>query len=157
MSKRKILRGNAKSEQSLTSDEGLIGIGLLSMALDGEIESVETELLIELLDSIDYFEEYSEEEIDESLEKIKSIAREEGGAVLFNTALAALTDEEYQEAGLMIAMLVVSVDGEIPEEEEEYLTEIQQQLGISDERYDELIDELFGDEEEYDEDEEEEE
>ncbi|MGI0485218.1 tellurite resistance TerB family protein [Pantanalinema rosaneae CENA516] len=156
MPKRKIPSGNTKSEQSLTPDEGLIGIGLLSMAVDSQVESVETEMLVELLDAIEYFEEYSEEEIDESLEKIKAIAREEGGAALFNSSLAALTDEEYQEAGLIIAMLVVSADGEIPEEEEDYLTAIQQRLGISDERYDELVDELF-EEEDYEEEEEEEE
>lgn len=113
MPKRRTPSGSAKSEQTLTPDEGLIGIGLLSMAVDGEVERVETEALVELLDAIEYFEEYSEEEIDQSLEKIKGIAREEGGAALFNASLTALSDEEYQEAGLMIAMLVVSVDDEI--------------------------------------------
>jgi len=55
----------------------------------------------------------------------------------------------------MTAFLIVSADEDVPAEEEEYLSALQGLLGISDDRYDELLEELFGEEDDEDEEEEE--
>ena len=61
-----------------------------------------------------------------------------------------------REAAYITALMAVSVDGDIPEEEENYIADLQKALNISDKRSDEIIDELFGEEEEEEEDEEQE-
>jgi hypothetical protein len=50
------------------------------------------------------------------------------------------------------ALMVISIDGDISEEEEDYIADLQKALNISDKRSDEIIDELFGEEEEEEED-----
>ena len=156
MAKRKLPSGSAKSEQTLTSEEAIAAIGLVTMAADADIEEIEAEILVEALEEIEVFETYSEEEFEEILNKIVSIAQDEGIEPLLNSAVAALPNHDLREAALMTAMLVVSSDDDLPEEEEDYLNVLQKLLGISDERYDEIIDELYeyyDDEEDEDEDE----
>ncbi|MHC5613023.1 MAG: hypothetical protein ACYTXA_18955 [Nostoc sp.] len=51
------------------------------------------------------------------------------------------------------AILVVGIDEEVPEAEQDYISELQEALKISDKRAQELIDEVFGAEEEEEEEE----
>ena len=53
-----------------------------------------------------------------------------------------------REAAYITALMVISIDGDIPEEEEDYIADLQKALNISDKRSDEIIDELFGEEDE---------
>ena len=51
-------------------------------------------------------------------------------------------------AAYITAILVVGIDEEVPDTEQDYISELQEALRISDERAQELIDEIFGEEEE---------
>lgn len=154
---RKLPKGGKKSAQPFSPEEAIAAIGLVTMAADGTVEDVESEALVEVLQEIEFFEEYSEEEFDDLLSKIVSIGQDEGVDVLLNSSIEALSNKDYKEAALMTAFLIVSADEDVPAEEEEYLSALQGLLGISDDRYDELLEELFGEEDDEEEDEEEEE
>jgi uncharacterized tellurite resistance protein B-like protein len=152
---RKLPKGGKKSAQPFSPEEAIAAIGLVTMAADGTVEDVESEALVEVLQEIEFFEEYSEEEFDDLLSKIVSIGQDEGVDVLLNSSVEALSNKDYKEAALMTAFLIVSADEDVPAEEEEYLGALQGLLGISDDRYDELLEELFGEEDDEDEEEEE--
>lgn len=153
---RKLPKGGKKSAQPFSPEEAIAAIGLVTMAADGSVEDVESDVLVEVLQEIEFFEEYSEEEFDDLLSKIVSIGQDEGVDVLLNSSVDALSNKDYKEAALMTAFLIVAADEDVPEEEEEYLSALQGLLGISDDRYDELLEELFGEEDEEEEEEEEE-
>jgi uncharacterized tellurite resistance protein B-like protein len=152
---RKLPKGGKKSAQPFSPEEAIAAIGLVTIAADGSVEDVESEALVEVLQEIEFFEEYSEEEFDDLLSKIVSIGQDEGVDVLLNSSVEALSNKDYKEAALMTAFLIVSADEDVPAEEEEYLSALQGLLGISDDRYDELLEELFGEEDDEDEEEEE--
>jgi uncharacterized tellurite resistance protein B-like protein len=57
---------------------------------------------------------------------------------LTSTALATL-EPARRELGLRVTFDVLLGDGAVPDEEIEYVRELQQALGVSDERYDELL------------------
>lgn len=154
MPKHKLTKGNAKIEQELTPEEAIIAIGIVTIASDTEVEDIEADVLVDILAEIELFENYDSDEIDEMFNKVNEIVEEEGVEALLNSAVEALPNSDLRDAALMTAMLVVASDDAIPEEEEGFLGTLQEMLNISDERYNEIIAELF-DEEEYEEEEEE--
>lgn len=134
-------------------------VGLFSAAADGNgISTAEQDAISEMLEGIGVFEDYTDEDFQALTAKINSLIEEKEPEDLVASAIASLPNEEYRESAYVIALLVTSIDDDIPEEEEDYLYELQEVLNISDERADEIIEEIFGeyDEEEYDEEEEEE-
>ncbi|HLP87640.1 MAG TPA: hypothetical protein VK184_03405 [Nostocaceae cyanobacterium] len=134
-------------------------VGLFSAAADGNgISTAEQDAISEMLEGIGVFEDYTDEDFQALTAKINSLIEEKEPEDLVASAIASLPNEEYRESAYVIALLVTSIDDDIPEDEEDYLYELQEALNISDERADEIIEEIFGeyDEEEYDEEEEEE-
>lgn len=143
------------SSVALEPEVAIAIIGLFSAAADGEgITSTEEYALSEFLSGVGLFEDYSEEDFEDLTEQVVSLIEEEEPEELVAQAIDSLPNEGYREAAYITAILVVGIDEEVPEAEQDYISELQEALNISDERAQELIDELFG---EYDEDEEEEE
>lgn len=143
------------SSVALEPEVAIAIIGLFSAAADGEgITSTEEYALSDFLSGVGLFEDYSEEDFEDLTEQVVSLIEEEDPEELVAQAIDSLPNEEYREAAYITAILVVGIDEEVPEAEQDYISELQGTLNISDERAQELIDELFG---EYDEDEEEEE
>jgi len=62
---RKLPKGGKKSAQPFSPEEAIAAIGLVTIAADGSVEDVESEALVEVLQEIEFFEEYSEEEFDD--------------------------------------------------------------------------------------------
>jgi predicted secreted protein len=133
-------------------------IGLFSAAADDEgITSTEQYALSEMLGSIGQFEDYSDEDFEDLGEKIAILIEEEEPEELIAQAINSLPNRGYREAAYITAILVVGIDEEVPDSEQDYISELQEALNISNERAQELIDEVFGaDEEECEDDEEEE-
>lgn len=143
------------SSVALEPEVAIAIIGLFSAAADGEgITSTEEYALSEFLSGVGLFEDYSEEDFEDLTAQVVSLIEEEDPEELVAQAIDSLPNEGYREAAYITAILVVGIDEEVPEAEQDYISELQGALNISDERAQELIDELFG---EYDEDEEEEE
>ncbi|MCC5608545.1 tellurite resistance TerB family protein [Nostoc sp. CHAB 5834] len=158
MSKRRLPKGRSVSSVALEPEVAIAILGLFSAAADGEgISSVEEYALSEFLSRVNLFEDYSEEDFEELTEKVVSLIEEEEPEDLIAQSIESLPNKGYREAAYITAILVVGVDEEVPEAEQDYISELQEALNISDERAQELIDGVFGEEDEEEEEEEEEE
>ena len=157
MSKRKLPKGRSTSSVALEPEVAIAVIGMFSAAADGEGITIEEQYgLSEMLGSVSQFEDYSDEDYEELTNKVASLLEEEEPEVLIEQAIASLPNKGYREAAYITAILVVGIDEEVPETEQDYISELQGALKISDKRAQELIDEVFGaDEEEEEEGEEE--
>jgi tellurite resistance protein len=155
MPKRKLPRGGG-TQVALGPELAIAAIGLFSTFADGESAAdVETAALGEMLVSIDLYEDYGEEEFQALGTEIASLINEEGVEAVVAQAITTAKEEGLEEAAFIVALIVVASDGEVPEEEQEYIDHLYQALGISDERAGEIIDELFADDEEDEEEDEE--
>ncbi|MGM3308466.1 hypothetical protein ACSQ6I_21240 [Anabaena sp. WFMT] len=155
MSKSQLLNSPSSTSVKLEPEVALAIIGLFSAAADGEgIISTEEYPLPEMFDGIGLFEEYAEKDFDKLTAKVNTVIKETEVGNLIAGAIASLPDKDYREIAYVTALLVVGMDEDTLDAEQEYLFELQEILKISDERAEELIDEVF---EEYEDEEEEEE
>jgi len=151
---KRLPRGRSASSVALEPEVAIAIIGLFSAAADGEgITSTEGYALSEMLESISQFEDYSEEDFEELGEKVATLLEEEQPEELIVQAINSLPNRGYREAAYITAILVVGIDEEVFDSEQDYISELQEALNISNERAQELIDEVFGaeDEDEYEE------
>ncbi|MCC5639747.1 tellurite resistance TerB family protein [Nostoc sp. CHAB 5844] len=145
---RRLPRGRSASSVALEPEVAIAIIGLFSAAADGEgITSTEQYALSEMLGEIGQFEDYSEEDFEELGEKVAILIEEEDPEELVAQAVNSLPNRGYREAAYITAILVVGIDEEVPDSEQDYISELQEALNISNERAQELIDEVFGVEE----------
>jgi hypothetical protein len=147
MSKR-LPRGRSASSVALEPEVAIAIIGLFSAASDEGITSTEEYALSEMLESISQFEDYSEEDFEQLSEKVAILIEEEDPEELIAQAINSLPNRGYREAAYITAILVVGIDEEVFDSEQDYISELQEALNISDERAQELIDEVFGADEE---------
>ncbi|MDF5707430.1 MAG: tellurite resistance TerB family protein [Nostoc sp. S4] len=149
MSQRRLPKGSSASSVALEPEVAIAIIGLFSAAADGEgISSVEEYALSEFLSQVDLFEDYSDEDFEELTERVVNLIEEEESEDLVAQAIESLPNRAYREAAYIAAILVVGIDEEVPEIEQDYISELQEALRISDERAQELIDGVFEEEEE---------
>lgn len=155
MPKLQSLKNRSASSVALEPEVAIAVIGLFASAADDEQVTInEDYALSEMLSSISQFEDFSDDDYQALSDKVFSLLEEEDSDEVFNQAIASLPNQEYREAAYITALVVVSIDGELPESEEEYISELQQALRISDDRAQEIIDEIFGGEEDEEEEEE---
>lgn len=157
MSKRKLPRSGS-TQVALSPELAIAAIGLFSVFADGESTGatgdVETEALGEMLSAIDLYEDYAEEDFAALGTEIGSLINEEGIEAVAAQAIATAKEEGLEEAAFIVAIVVIASDGEVPEAEQEYVDSLYQALGLSEERANEIIDELFSGDEEDEEEEE---
>ncbi|RCJ27367.1 hypothetical protein A6S26_13150 [Nostoc sp. ATCC 43529] len=149
MPQRRLPKGGSASSVALEPEVAIAILGLFSAAADGEgISSTEEYALSEFLGQVGLFEDYCDDDFEELTEKVISLIEEEEPEDLVAQAIESLPNRAYREAAYITAILVVGIDEEVPEIEQDYISELQEALRISDERAQELIDEIFGEEEE---------
>ncbi len=158
MSKRKLTKSNGATQVAIEKEVAVAVIGIYSAFADGEnLGNAEEYALNEMLISISQFAEYSDEDFHELTAQAWDFIESEGTDNALGLAIASLPNEDYQEVAYITALTIVAIDGELPEAEEDYITGLQEALNISDERAQEIIDELFNDDDEEEEDEDEDE
>ena len=133
-----------KTDKPLSPAEAIVAVGLVAIAVDGVVEDIETESLLAVLQRIEALKEYSEEQFKTLIDRIVKVGREEGLGTLVNSAAEVLTNQPLKEGALMTAVLVVASDGKVVDEEQEFIDYLLNLFGISDERYDEILDTMFG-------------
>jgi tellurite resistance protein len=149
MSRSALLKSRSQSSVTLEPAAAIAVIGLFAASADGEDISIQEEYaLSEILGSISHFEEYTDEDFQELTDQVESYLDEEEPADLIAQAIASLPNQGYREAAYITAILVVGIDGEVPESEQDFICELQEALNVSDERAQELIDEVFGEDDE---------
>ncbi|MEH2237054.1 hypothetical protein [Nostoc sp.] len=155
----KVFNSPKTSEESLSPEEAVAAIATVTAIFDLSIEDVDAESLAGILWEFEVFEEYSEDEIAEIVDRLIGIAEEEGIGPLFNVAKVSLSDELVLDG--FAAGVIVLLDDElaIPKSKQPYLKKLQAALELEDEEAEEIIKEVIAAfkeaEEEYAEDEDE--
>jgi len=131
------------SEESLSPEEAVAAIAVITAISDSPVEEVDAESLAGVLWEFEVFEEYTEDEIVDIVERLISIAEEEGLGPLFNTANASLSDDIVLDG--FAAGVIVLLDQEltIPKQKQPYLKKLQEALEIEDEEAQEIIQEVI--------------
>jgi hypothetical protein len=118
-------------EESINSDEAVAAIAVISAIVDSSFEDLDTESLAGILWEFQVFDEYLEEEMQETVERLAAIAKEEGLGKLFNTANISLIDEKVLDA--FAAGVVMVLDDQtltIPTQKQPYIQQLQQALEL---------------------------
>jgi tellurite resistance protein len=130
------LQDLGRSEAALTPPEALAVIGLAAACSDGKVEDIELTELIRDLDELVILSTISEEEREDFVLRLVGLADREGLAPLLGTALEALTTDWARETAITLTINILTADGELPEAEFDYLRQLKQRLGLTDEQYD---------------------
>ncbi|MCC5603447.1 hypothetical protein [Nostoc favosum] len=139
----KVFNSPKTSEESLSPEEAVAAIATVTAIADSSIEDVDAESLAGILWEFEVFEEYSEDEIAEIVDRLLAIAEEEGIGPLFNVAKVSLSDELVLDG--FAAGVIVLLDEElaIPKSKQPYLKKLQAALELEDEEAEEIIKEVI--------------
>lgn len=139
----KVFNSPKTSEESLSPEEAVAAIATVTAIADSSIEDVDAESLAGILWEFEVFEEYSEDQIAEIVDRLISIAETEGIGPLFNVAKVSLSDELVLDG--FAAGVIVLLDDElaIPKSKQAYLKKLQAALELEDEEAEEIIKEVI--------------
>lgn len=142
---------------SLSPEEAVVAIAVITTAVDLGIEDINGEIIADILWEFEIFDEYSEEQMLETVDTLIEIAEDTGLGSLFKAANAAISEEVVLDGfAAGVIMLLDAEDLIIPADKKTYLKQLQIALELEDEEAEEIIQEVIaavqaGDEEEYDE------
>ncbi|MBW4614796.1 MAG: tellurite resistance TerB family protein [Desmonostoc vinosum HA7617-LM4] len=141
----KVFNSPKTTEESLSPEEAVAAIAVVSAIADSSIEDVDIEGLAGILWEFEVFEEYSEDEIAEIVDRLLGIAEDEGIGPLFNGAKNALSDDLVLDgfAAGVIVLLDNVEELAIPEQKQPYLKKLQQALEVEDEEAEEIVKEVI--------------
>ncbi|MEH1842099.1 MAG: hypothetical protein V7L20_26040 [Nostoc sp.] len=139
----KVFNSPKTSEESLSPEEAVAAIATVTAIADSLIEDVDAESLAGILWEFEVFEEYSEDEIVEIVDRLIFIAEEEGIGALFNTAKVSLSDELVLDGFAAGVIVLLDDDLAIPKPKQAYLKKLQAALELEDEEAEEIIKEVI--------------
>lgn len=136
---RKPLSELTPGEAALIPEEGLIVLGLAAIACDGKIDPVELPELMAALKAANIPAGGTDEQREDVVLRMVGLCDREGMDAMLGSALEALRDPARREAALALSVRLIVCDGEIPEEEFEYLRELRHTLDVSIDRYEQIV------------------
>ena len=152
-----IYKSKEKIAASLNPEEAVVAIAVITTAVDLSIEDINGEIIADILWEFEIFDEYSEEQMLETVDTLIELAEDAGLGSLFNAANAAISEEVVLDGfAAGVIMLLDAEDLIIPADKKTYLKQLQIALDLENEEAEEIIQEVIaavqaGDEEEYDE------
>ncbi len=150
-----IFKSKETIKESLNEEEAVAAIAVITTIVDSGIEDIDAESLADILWEFEIFDEYSEEEMLETVDRLIEIAENAGLGSLFNAANAGISDEIVLDG--FAAGVIMLLDAEnlvIPADKKDFLKQLQIALELENEEAEEIIKEIIdaieaGDEEEY--------
>ncbi|BBD66639.1 hypothetical protein NIES4072_60880 [Nostoc commune NIES-4072] len=139
----KVFNSPKTSEESLSPEEAVAAIATVTAIADSLIEDVDADSLAGILWEFEVFEEYSEDEITEIVDRLIGIAEEEGIGPLFNTAKVSLSDELVLDGFAAGVIVLLDDDLAIPKSKQAYLKKLQAALELEDEEAEEIVKEVI--------------
>ncbi|GET35449.1 tellurite resistance TerB family protein [Microseira wollei] len=124
-----VLQTETDSEKVLSPEEAVAAIVFAATFANGEVTDEEIEVFNDILSNLELYENYSDEEMQAMVDKFTDIYDTDGIEALFNLAVESIS-EDWVETAFEAAVEVVLVDGSIPEAEEDFISNLQQALGI---------------------------
>ena len=152
-----IFKSKEKIAASLNPEEAVVAIAVITTAVDLGLEDINGEIIADILWEFEIFDEYSEEQMLETVDTLIELAEDAGLGSLFNAANAAISEEVVLDGfAAGVIMLLDAEDLIIPADKKTYLKQLQIALDLENEEAEEIIQEVIaavqaGDEEEYDE------
>lgn len=123
-------------DATLTQDQAIAAIGLAAVSSDGDASGDE---LVGLLDSLAKLGVGDSDEARQDLARgVIALSKQHGPGPITGVALKTLADE-HKETALRLAFDVLMADGELPDDELTFIGELQHALGVSDDRYNALL------------------
>ncbi|MGK7923611.1 MAG: tellurite resistance TerB family protein [Trichodesmium sp.] len=135
MSYEHIFNSKVKCSEELTPNEAIFAIGLMVMAVDGDIDMNE----VEIIEGFLLRKGFSAEEVNAAREKVLRIINQETNEALFCAAKQALQDQKEIETALDLAVKVAIADYKVTEEEDSFVIGLAKSLKISQERVDKVF------------------
>ena len=140
----KIFNSKKTAEESINPKEAVAAIAIVTAAADSSLEDVDIDLLTDVLWGFDIFEEYSDDDLLEMLDRLVVMAEEKTVGVLFNAARESLSDELLLDAfAAGVSVLVDEEELQIPKGKMALLKKLQEALEIDEEEAKEVIEEVI--------------
>ncbi|MBD2347144.1 tellurite resistance TerB family protein [Anabaena subtropica] len=130
-------------EESLSPEEAVAAIAVVTAIADSTIEQIDPASLAGILWEFEVFAEYSEDEIIEIVDELIVIAADESIGALFNAASQALSDDLVWDG--FAAGIIILLDEEelvVPQQKQAYLKKLQEALELEDDEAQEIIQEV---------------
>lgn len=140
----KIFNSRGILNESLSSQEAVAAIAIITTSADSSFEDVDVDSLVDILWRFEIFEEYSDEDLLEILDKLLNLGEKYGAGTLFNTAKKQLDDEFLEDA--FAAGISVVLDEEemlIPQTHQHLLKSLQVALEIDNQEAEEIKEEVI--------------
>jgi hypothetical protein len=140
----KVFNSQKTLEETLTPEEAVAAIAVVTAVTDASAEEIDPEGLAGILWEFEVFEEYSEDEIIEIVDRLIGIAETAGVGPLFNTANESLTEDLVLDG--FAAGVVALLDEEelnIPKDKQPFLKQLQTALELEDEEAEEIVKEII--------------
>lgn len=117
-------------QEALNPAEAFAAIALAATASDGNLSDQQARGISSVLSRIKLFRSYSNHEMDRMFDKLLDTLRWQGIDALFNSAKESLP-YDLREAAFAVATDLVLADGILTQEEQDFLNDLFQALGIS--------------------------
>lgn len=140
----KVFNSAKKSKETLSPQEAVAAIAVVTAVADSSLDDVDVELLADILWGFEIFEEYSDDDLFEIVDKLIAIAEDEGIGALFNSAKELLSEDLVLDAfAAGVSVLVDEEELSIPKGKNTLLKKLQSALDVDDEEAKEVIDEVI--------------
>lgn len=131
-------------KESLSPEEAVASIAMITAAADSSLQNVDIEFLVDILWGFEIFEEYSDEDLLEMLEKLLNLAVNKSPGALFNTAKQQLEDEFLEDAfAAGVSVIFDEEEMHIPKSKMLLLKSLQQALELDNEEAEEIIEDVI--------------
>ena len=130
MSYEYIFNSKVKSSEELTPNEAIFAIGLMVMAVDGDIDMNE----VEIIEGFLVRKGFTAREVNVAREKVLRIIAQEKNEALFYAAKQVLQNEKEIETAFDLAVEVAMADNKLTEEEDSFVFGLAKSLKISREK-----------------------
>lgn len=139
-----IFKSKEKIAASLNPEEAVVAIAVITTAVDLGLEDINGEIIADILWEFEIFDEYSEEQMLETVDTLIELAEDAGLGSLFNAANAAISEEVVLDGfAAGVIMLLDAEDLIIPADKKTYLKQLQIALELEDEEAEEIIEEVI--------------
>lgn len=135
----KLSSGRQQNQTTLGPAEAFAAIALIAVAADGYAADAELQSIITSLSRMQLFRSYPGDVIRKMFDRLLSLLQRQGADNLLAAALASLP-HELQETAFAVTTDIVLSDGEVTQEEEEFLNQLYRALELSEETALKIID-----------------
>jgi hypothetical protein len=124
------------TDVKLTPAEGIAAIAVVALLADRPDAELPAEYIIDILRDFEIFDEYSDDDLLNSIEKLMEIVDTEGLGALFNAAddVEVISDDLVIDAYAMaVATLIDEKTLQIPPNKQVFMKELREALDVDDE------------------------